>query len=492
MEQSSSFVQHHQFQLYLLRQEFQHDKLNQTDGEEGGRNMRKKNELWQNRNLQRWTCLHMFRQVPHPQISETQSCRETGKQDEKKFRDLKKRRVLKWSRKMYTLAGGWWMTARESLSQQRRIKVLREFSESESESWNVHEDEVTGFRKFRESWRWLTGKQDEMFPATGKLVATEDGSCVCGPFRNRNLESSRRRNDGETGCLWSHNLHTSPATGHHMEAVFSIVRKIYERGPDDPMDDLDVNMAIWCSFLNATLQAAGHLGQDHEANLRFVKNHLRNSVGQLFNETGKLISERTEITCVNTMNFTELAWMSTSLLCSNAFLYHQRQSLRLLFSAGKWDMILLRLGRAKFNGFRKNNHFEDTNRIDGMPTEFEWKIFPGITTLGLFEKSQSLMRDPQCEIEHFNDRTIFMSMYNDIAWHKKETQKNENKINRQFANFPAVIGLSWGLDQNCNGTGFTLTNPMGHGTKLHWIWWRISQNQVIQYFVPPVPLREED
>ena len=71
----------------------------------------------------------------------------------------------------------------------------------------------------------------------------------------------------------------SPATVHHMEAVFSIVRKIYEREPDDPMDDLNVNMAIWGILLNTTLQAAVHLGQDYEANLRFVMNHFWNSVG---------------------------------------------------------------------------------------------------------------------------------------------------------------------------------------------------------------------
>ena len=56
------------------------------------------------------------------------------------------------------------------------------------------------------------------------------------------------------------------------------------------------------------------------------------------------------------------------------------------------------------------------NRIDGMPTEFEGKIFTGITTLGLLEKIQSRMRDLQCEPEHFKDRNIFMSMYKDIEW----------------------------------------------------------------------------
>ena len=84
----------------------------------------------------------------------------------------------------------------------------------------------------------------------------------------------------------------------------------------------------------------------------------------------------------------------------------------------KWEKILLRPGRAKLNGIRKH-HFKDMNRIDGMPTEFQWKIFPGITTLGLLEKIQSPMRDLQCEPEHFKDRIIFMSMYNDIAWREK-------------------------------------------------------------------------
>ena len=56
---------------------------------------------------------------------------------------------------------------------------------------------------------------------------------------------------------------------------------------DDPMNDLDVNMAIWGILLNATLRAAVHLGQDFQVNVRYVKNNLWNSMGQLFHETGK-------------------------------------------------------------------------------------------------------------------------------------------------------------------------------------------------------------
>ena len=57
------FVQHQPFQLYLQRSEFQLPRR----WLKGCRNRREKKEVWQNRNLQRRTCLHMFRQAPHPQ-----------------------------------------------------------------------------------------------------------------------------------------------------------------------------------------------------------------------------------------------------------------------------------------------------------------------------------------------------------------------------------------------------------------------------------------
>ena len=54
-------------------------------------------------------------------------------------------------------------------------------------------------------------------------------------------------------------------------------------------------------------------------NLRFVKNHLWNTEGLLFHETGKLISEHKEITGVRTIDFKDATWMSTSLLCEKAY-----------------------------------------------------------------------------------------------------------------------------------------------------------------------------
>ena len=136
---------------------------------------------------------------------------------------------------------------------------------SESETWSYQEEAVLG--------RPIAHKK-----ATAKPYASSVSDCRGSPKAEK--------------TEWSHSLHVSPATIHHLEAVFSIVRGIHGREHDDPMDDLDVNVAIWTTFLNATHRAAVHLGQDYEANLWYVKNNLSNSVGQLFNETGKLISEQ--------------------------------------------------------------------------------------------------------------------------------------------------------------------------------------------------------
>ena len=70
-----------------------------------------------------------------------------------------------------------------------------------------------------------------------------------------------------------------------------------------------------------------------------------------------------------------------------------------------------------------NRCLKDVNRIDGEPMEFELKIFPGFTTLGILEEIQKIMIKLQCEAEQFEGRIIFMSMYNDTNGENEETLK---------------------------------------------------------------------
>ena len=52
---------------------------------------------------------------------------------------------------------------------------------------------------------------------------------------------------------------------------------------------------------------------------------------------------------------------------------------------------------------------------DGEPTEFEWNIFPGFTTLQLCGKVNDLLSDLGETPETFTGKILFMSMFNDIS-----------------------------------------------------------------------------
>ena len=141
-----------------------------------------------------------------------------------------------------------------------------------------------------------TGKPVANETAAGKPYAPSQSACQGRPKAEK--------------TEWSHNLRPFVSWTQHSRSS----GRIYGREHDDPLNDLNVKMAMCGIFLNATLRAAVHLGQDCEANLRFGKNNLWNSTGQFFREPRKLISEQKKNTGVSTIRFKDASWMSTSFL----------------------------------------------------------------------------------------------------------------------------------------------------------------------------------
>ena len=218
--------------------------------------------MWQNRNLQRRTCLLMFRQVLHPRKSPSKS-KSTGILTASGKPESRMRRNSKFdatSSSQVRLQDAY-LSGLMDTATGKPVATKEESGDvdlSESETWSFQEETVLG--------RLVKGYGDPQ--------------CIQKIRPTSKSESGKKRMVTQSTRDSSHNIP-------HTEAVFSIVRRIYGRERDDPMDYLDVNMAIWSIFLNATLRAAVHLGQDYEANLRYVKNNLWNSVGQLFNENEK-------------------------------------------------------------------------------------------------------------------------------------------------------------------------------------------------------------
>ena len=163
--------------------------------------------------------------------------------------------------------------------------------------------------------------------------------------------------------------------------------------------------------------------------------------------------------------------MSTSVLCEKA--YRITNARAYVFSESV--LCVVKMGddplatwKSKIKRSSENNHFMDMNRIDGMPTEFEWKIFPRIQKLGLLEKIKSLMTDLHCEPENFEDRIIFMSMHNNTEWKAKGNTEQCEYNSQTVANYARKFhrGLFWCLDQKKNGTEPTPTNQMFSGADL--------------------------
>ena len=69
---------------------------------------------------------------------------------------------------------------------------------------------------------------------------------------------------------------------------------------------------------------------------------------------------------------------------------------------------------------QSNRNFD---RIDGEPTEFEWNIFSGFTTLHLYGKVSDLLSRLGETPETFTRRILFMSMFNDISCDKKDNER---------------------------------------------------------------------
>ena len=215
-------------------------------------------------------------------------------------------------------------------------------------------------------------------------------------------------------------------------------------------------------FMNTTLQAAVHFGR------KFTENHIRDSLGQLIEEKKRRICELSEVFCPKTpdivglkiIEYEDTTWRSISLLRERVYqvtiakVYVFSDSVLCMGEMGG-DPNAAWMNKIKW--YLENNHFKELNRIDGIQTEFEWKIPPGFTTIGILEEIQKFMKSIQCEPEHFTDRIIFMSML---------VIRILLKLGSMRADSIAVIALSQDLDWKRLGTRLVLTNQTKSGTKL--------------------------
>ena len=80
--------------------------------------------------------------------------------------------------------------------------------------------------------------------------------------------------------------------------------------------------------------------------------------------------------------------------------------------------------KKRIEGVRTEKSYRDYHGINGEPTEFEWNIFPGFTTLQLCGKDNDPLSDLGEAPETFIGRILFMSMFNDISCDRKGNKED--------------------------------------------------------------------
>ena len=146
---------------------------------------------------------------------------------------------------------------------------------------------------------------------------------------------------------------------------------------------------------------------------------------QMFDVTAQLVNDQEEIHGLDKIQWEKYSWTRLSLIRDETVINLQRTKVY-VFS----DSVLC-LGRIlqhpdsneawknRIAGVKAEKSCRDYNGIDGEPTEFEWNIFPGFTTLQLCGKINDLLSDLGETPEIFTGRILFMSMFNDISCDRK-------------------------------------------------------------------------
>ena len=185
VEQSSSFVQYKPFQLHLLHQEFQLDKLLHNGDEEF--KIKKKKELCPSRDQQWWICHFLLRQVllPHQvrlhlkvlgsrQLRENPTAGWVLSQTHST-----QRRLLKCDERMHTLAGWWECSCETGRIEKKKIQKT-----------------PTILRLTPGTTKW------NLLPRKAKLWGN--------PFAHGASSSVDQENQKNMEATWDHYLHISP------------------------------------------------------------------------------------------------------------------------------------------------------------------------------------------------------------------------------------------------------------------------------------------
>ena len=171
---------------------------------------------------------------------------------------------------------------------------------------------------------------------------------------------------------------------------------------------------IWRTFMAGTMNAATFMGKNFPDNQNSIVNTTDLTLKKMFDISAKLVGEQEEIFNVDKIHWEKHSWKHLSLIGDETVINLQRAKVY-VFS----DSVLC-LGRVhphpmsneawkeRIGWIITDKSYRDYDGINGVPTEFEWNIFPGFTTLQLCGKVTDLLSRLGETPETFTGRIFFL------------------------------------------------------------------------------------
>ena len=200
------------------------------------------------------------------------------------------------------------------------------------------------------------------------------------------------------------------------------------------------NILIWRMFMSASMKAAIHMGPDCIKILEVCQNTNFEELQNLFDITQKLVHKQREILNVRMIECASPSWTRSSLAQDQAIMW-SKAKVRVYSDSVLWLGKMTdptdanRRWEGQVEEFQPTDSYKELFGIDGEPIELEWNIFPGLSSLEILRKIQKDLQEQNIEPEKFEDRIIFLSMFNGTDWTRRRNSEKCISNSDQVKNY---------------------------------------------------------
>ena len=164
----------------------------------------------------------------------------------------------------------------------------------------------------------------------------------------------------------------------------------------------------------ATMNAATFMGKNFSTIQNFIMNSEDLTLKQMFDVTAQLVNDQEEIHGLDQIHWEKNSWKRLSLIGDETVINLQSTKVYVFSDSVLCLWRILQhpdsneAWKNRIAGVKAEKSYRDYDGINGEPTEFEWNIFPGFTTLQLCGKVTDLLTRLGETPETFTGRILFL------------------------------------------------------------------------------------